>query len=141
MLSMLFALWALTASFFAGYYWLQYTDIRNRIGGAMIYVNIGADYGNNTRAWHNDTKAITGVTLFDVIKQVANVTYDVDPVYGTEIISIDGVSKQDFLGWTYWIWNGTSQSWSILWENADKYLVTNRETFMWYYQSGFNPPP
>ena len=74
---MFFALWALTASFLAGYYWLQHSDIRNRIGGAMIYVNVGIDYGNNTRTWHNDTKAITGATLFDVTKQVANVTYNV----------------------------------------------------------------
>jgi hypothetical protein len=138
---MLFALWALTASFLAGYYWLQHTDIRNRIGGAMIYVNVGIDFGNNTRIWHNDTKAITGATLFDVTKQVANVTYDVNPMFGTEIVSIDGVNKQGSFGWTYWIWNSTSQPWSILWENADNYLVANKETFMWYYQSGFNPPP
>jgi len=137
---MFFALWALTASFLAGYYWLQHSDIRNRIGSAMIYVNVGIDYGNNTRTWHNDTKAITGATLFDVTKQVANVTYNVG-MYGTEIISINGVRKQGSFGWTYWILNSTSQSWSILWENADNYLVTNRETFMWYYQNGFNPPP
>ena len=99
---MLFALWALTASLLAGYHWLQYTDIRNRIGGAMIYVNVGIDYGNNTRAWYNDTKAITGATLFDVTKQIANVTYAVG-MYGTEILSINGVSKQGSFGWTYWI--------------------------------------
>jgi hypothetical protein len=140
MLSMLFASWALIASFLAGYHWLRYTDIRDRIGGVLLYVSVGIDYGNNTRIWHNDTKAITGATLFDLTKQVANVTYQVG-IFGTEIISINGVSKQGSFGWTYWFWNSTSQSWSIMWENADNYLVTGRETFMWYYQSAFNPPP
>lgn len=137
---MLFASWALITSFLAGYYWLRYTDIRDRIGGFLIYVNVGIDYGNNTRVWHNDTNAITGATLFDVTKQVANLTYQVG-MFGTEIISINGVSKQGSFGWTYWIWNSTSQSWSIMWENADNYLATSRETFMWYYQNAFDPPP
>ncbi len=140
LLSMLVILWALSASFVAGYYWLQYTDIRNRIGGVIIYVNLGVDYGNNTRTWLNDTKAVTGATLFDVTKQVANVTYDVG-IFGTEITSISGVRKQDDFGWTYWIRNSTSHSWSIVWKNVDNYLVTSEETFMWYYQNAFNPPP
>lgn len=140
MISLLFASWALISSFIAGYYWLRYADIRGRIGGFLIYVNVGIDYGNNTRIWHNDTNAITGATLFDITKQVANVTYQVG-MFGTEIISINGVSKDGSFGWTYWIWNSTSQSWSIMWENADNYLVTSRETFMWYYQNAFNPPP
>lgn len=139
-ISMLLALWALTASLIAGYYWLQYTDLNNRIGGVLIYVNIGIDYGNATRIWHNNTKTLTGMRLFDVTKQVANVTYQVG-IYGTEITSINGVSKGDSYGWTYWVWNSTSNSWEIVWESVDSYLVTNGETFMWYYQSAFNPPP
>lgn len=139
--SMLLACWSLTASFLAGYYWLQYTDILDRIGGVVVYVSIGIDYGNGTRKWHNDTKALTGATLFDMTKQVANVTYQVDAVFGTEIVSIDGVKKGDPYGWTYWVLNSTSQTWSIVWDNADKYKVANKETFMWYYQNAFNPPP
>ena len=138
--AMLFACWALAASFLAGYYWLQYKDVVDRISGVLISVNIGIDYGNGTRASHNNTEAVTGETLFDVTKQVSNVTYQVG-VWGTEVVSIDNVSKQGSFGWTYWIWNSTSRSWSIVWENADNYMVTNEETFMWYYQNDFNPPP
>jgi hypothetical protein len=137
--SMVLALWALISSFFAGYYWLEYTDLNGRIGGVLIYANIGIDYGNVTRIWYNNTKTLTGATLFDVTKQIANVTYQVT-IYGTEIISINGVSKQDSYGWTYWIWNGTSNSWAIVWESVDNYLISNEETFIWYYQNGFNPP-
>lgn len=137
---MLLASWALAASFTAGYYWLRYTDIENRIGGALICVNIGVDYGNGTRTMYNDTKTVTGATLFDVTKQLANVTYHVG-IMGTEVLSINGVSKSGSFGWTYWSWNATSRSWSIVWENADQYKVASEETFMWYYQNSFNPPP
>ena len=136
---MILATWALSTSFIASYYWLQYTDIRDRISGAIITVNLGIDFGNNTRIWHNNTKTITGSTLFDVTKQVTNITYKTG-IYGTEILSIENVTKEGSFGWTYWIWNSSSQSWLILWENVDKHLLSNHETFMWYYQNAFNPP-
>ncbi len=138
--AMLMACWALGASFTAGSYWLQYTDVQERIAGVLVHVDIGVDYGNNTRTFYNNTKALTGATLFDVTKQVCNLTYQVG-LFGTEVISINNVNKEGSYGWTYWIWNGTSLSWSIVWANADAYKVTNAETFMWYYQNAFNPPP
>jgi hypothetical protein len=137
---MVLASWAIMASFVAGYYWLRYTDIENRIGGVLIYVNVGVDYGNGTRITYNDTKTLTGATLFDVTKQVSNVTYQT-AAWGTEILSINGVTKSGSFGWTYWVWNSTGRSWSIVWEGADQYRVASGETLMWYYQNGFNPPP
>lgn len=136
---MVFACWALIASFLGAYYWIQYSDIRDRIAGAVVSVDLGIDYGNGSRVWRNNTKALTGQTLFDVTKQNANVTYETK-FLGTEILSIDGVAKMGGFGWTYWTWNGTSHSWSIVWENADTYKVADQETFMWYYQNAFNPP-
>lgn len=137
---MLLACWALVASISAAYYWLQYRDVSDRISGVLIYVNIGVDYGNGTRTSYNNTKTLTGETLFDVTKQVSNTTYQTG-AWGTEVTSINDVRKQGSFGWTYWIWNGTNRSWSIVWENADQYKVTNGDTFMWYYQNDFNPPP
>lgn len=137
---MVMACWALIASLVAGYYWVQYTDVATRIGGLLIHVNIGVDYGNGTRTFANNTKTVTGATLFDVTKQTFNITYGVG-LYGTEVLSINNLAKQGAYGWTYWLWNGTAYSWSIVWANADNYLVANDETFMWYYQSEFNPPP
>jgi len=132
--------WALLASFAAGYYYYRYIDLQNRIGGEIVYVDIGIDYGNLTRVWHNNTKALTGTTLFDVTKHVANVTYTVG-LYGTEILSINNVQKNDTFGWTYWRWNSTASAWEIVWLGVDQYIIVGGETFMWYYQSGFNPPP
>lgn len=140
LVSLFFACLALTTSLLAGYYWLRYTDIVTRIEGILIHVNIGVDYGNETRLFRNDTETLTGATLFDVTKQTFSVSYNVSAL-GTEVISINNVRKQGAFGWTYWIWNPTGRSWSIVWENADGYMVSNRETFLWYYQSGFEPPP
>lgn len=138
--SILLGCCTLISSFEAAYYWLQYTDLRTRIGGVLIDVNLGVDSGNGSRIWENNTRALTGQTLFDITKQTTNVTYQTG-MYGTEILSINGIGKQGAYGWTYWIWNGTDRSWSIVWENVDKHLVTNEETYMWYYESSFNHPP
>jgi hypothetical protein len=51
-------------------------------------------------------------------------------IMDTEVLSNNDVSKKESFGWTYWIWDGGSQSWSIMWENADRYKVTSEETFM-----------
>ena len=132
---------ALAASLTAGYYYLQYNDIKERTGGVLIYVNVGFDYGNNTRTYYNDTKALTGETLFDVTKQVANVYYQVS-AYGTYITGINGVNATSSgYGWTYFSWNSTGNTWSMSLLGVDSYYVTNGQTFLWYYQNGFNLPP
>jgi len=130
-LAMLLACWALFASLLAAYYWLQYSDFVSRVGGVLIYVNVGIDYGNSTRIFYNDTKALTGETLFDVTRRVATVEFQAGPY----VTSINNVKQAGDYGWTYWVWNTTSSGWSIVWENADAYLVTNRETFLWCYEN------
>ena len=137
--SLVLACWALGASLTAGYYFLQYNDVVLRTGGVLVYVNIGVDYGNGTRTYYNDTKALTGETVFDVTKQVANVEYQVGSL-GTYVTEINGVKSQGNFGWTFWPWNSTSQTWSFAHVGADAYSIANGETFMWYYQNGFNPP-
>lgn len=136
---MFMIVWALIASFLAAYYYFQYNDFSNRVAGALIYVNVGVDFGNGTRIFSNDTETIISATLFNVTKQAFNVGYNVTDA-GTEITSIDGVTKAGNYGWTYWLWNSTGGSWSIVWEGAAVHKVANEETYMWYYQNSFNPP-
>lgn len=140
MLSLLFALWALTASFLAGYYWLQYVDILGRIGGVPIYVNIGIDYNNHTRIWHNNTKALTGMTLFKVTENIAHITYDTAVGFGVYIKSINGLASNATHGWVWWKWD-TMINWTRIDISSDAYVVANNETFLWYYESGWPPPP
>ncbi|MEM2118684.1 MAG: DUF4430 domain-containing protein [Candidatus Bathyarchaeia archaeon] len=140
LLSMLFACWALIASFFAAYYWLQYTDILNRIGGVPIYVNVGVDYGNQTRTWYNDTKTLSGMTLFKVTKDVAVVNASSLAGFGAYITSINGVASNATHGWVWWKWDTFMMNWTRVDISADAYAVADGEVFLWYYESGWPPP-
>jgi hypothetical protein len=137
--SMFLACWSLTMTLLAGYYWFKFSDVQNRIGEGLISVGLGVDYGNGTREWHNNTNAFAGETLFDITKQVSNVTYDVSS-FGTMITGINNVTAEGSYGWTYWVLNSTTQSWSIVFEGVDAHMVANEETYMWYYTNEFNPP-
>jgi hypothetical protein len=93
------------------------------VAGALIgvssWVVYGArDHSNGTRTFHNDTKTLTGETLFDLTKQEFNITYQTG-IMGTEVISINNVSKQGSFAWIHWIWNSTGRSRSLVWENAE----------------------
>jgi hypothetical protein len=141
--------WALSTSLIAGYYWLQYTDFTNRVGGVPISINMGVNYGNATGAygnaalshvtvWSNNTKALTGMTLFKVTGEIANVTYDTSASYGVYIESINNVAAAGAYGWVWWLWNG--QGWTLGPISSGAYAVSQGETFMWYYESGWPPP-
>jgi hypothetical protein len=132
--------WALLASLGAGFYYYQYKDLRSRIAGKLEYVDVGVDYGNSTQTWYNNTETLSGMTLFDVTKHITNMTYTIGAL-GTKITAINNVSGQGNYGWTYWIWNSTSNTWSIVFEGADEYIIVGGEIFMWYYTNNFNPPP
>jgi len=142
--SMLLASWALIASFFAGYYWLQYSDIVNRIGGIPIYANFGVDYGNNTRLWNNNTKTLTGVTLFKATRSLWNMTYETGSGFGVYVSSINGVASNSTHGWVWWKWDTLTNNWAFIGISADAYAVADNETLLWYYEnpgSSWPPPP
>jgi hypothetical protein len=130
--------WALSTSLLAGYYWLQYTDFTNRVGGVPISINVGMNYENST-VWSNNTKELTGMTLFKVTEDVANVTYDTMAGYGIYIKSINNLAAAGLYGWVWWLWNG--QGWTFGSISSGAYAVSQGQTFMWYYESGQTWPP
>ena len=139
--TLLLAVWALTTSLIAGYYWLQYNDLSKQVSGLHITVNIGVDYGNGTRAYYNGTQAFTGETVLTVTERVAAVK-TASSSLGTYVTSINGLEVQSDYGWTYWPWNSTGNSWDFAPVGADVYqVIANGSTFLWYYQNTFNPPP
>lgn len=139
--ALVLAVWALAASFMASYYWLQYNNLSQQVSGLQINVNIGVDYGNGTRTFSNGTKAWTGETLLTVTKRIATVETATSSL-GILVTSINGKASAGDYGWTYWIWNSTANSWDFALVGAGVYqIVTNDNTFMWYYQNSFNPPP
>jgi hypothetical protein len=133
---------AILGAFAAGFYYYQYEDLRSRIAPVTRYLDIGIDYGNTTRVWHNSTEALSGETLFAITKRIAKV--DVNASGGSiEITAINGVAKKGSCGWFYWIWNTTTNnSWGYVWTAVDKYIIINNGTFMWQYVdwNNFKPP-
>jgi hypothetical protein len=140
-ISLLLLCWAVVASLASGYYWLQYTDIVNRISGVLISVNVGVDFGNETRQWFNDTKALTGMTFFGVSRNLLNVTYGTSSGYGAYVDSIYGLAAQGMTGWVWWKWNEQTLNWTNAGISCDSYVVAPDEVFLWYYESGWPPPP
>jgi hypothetical protein len=138
--ALVIAIWALVASFVAGYYWLQYNDLSQQTSGLRITINIGIDYGNGTRTYYNDTNAWTGETVLAVTERVTTVK-TASSTYGTYVTEINGLKAESDFGWTYWPWNSKGNSWEFAPVGADVYqIVFNRSTFLWYYQNAFNPP-
>ncbi len=133
--------WAVAASLASGYYWLQYTDTVNRISGVLIYVNLGVDFGNGTRQWYNDTRALTGMTLFGLSRTLLNVTCVTYPGFGAYVDSIFGLTAHDLTGWSWWRWNSQASNWTNGDISCDSYLIAPSEIFMWYYATGYPPPP
>jgi hypothetical protein len=139
---MLLICWAMATSFLAAYYWLQYTDFMNRVGGVPVYLNVGIDYGNNSaRVWYNDTKALTGMTLFKVTRSLIIVAYDSAAGYGVYVTSLNGVASNSTHGWVWWKWDAGLLNWTLVQIGPDAYAVADKETFLWFYESGWPPPP
>ena len=131
--------WAILGSFTTGYYCYQYNNLKTRIQGTFIIMNIGIDYGNNTRVWFNDTQALSGMSLFEITTHVMNVTYSANPTLGVSIESINGVENAYPYWWMWWKRDGTD--WLFGEVGADSYIVTDGETILWYYEDITTWPP
>jgi len=123
--------WAVAASFVSGYSYLQYSDLRARLGRATASINLGIDYGNGTRVWFNGTE---GLTLYDAMLEakwkVESISYGVMGLYVTSINGLEeSTSESKYWGW--WTW--TEYGWAHGASACDKYVVSPGETILWYY--------
>jgi hypothetical protein len=132
-ISIVILCWAAIASFAAGYYAYQYTDLSKKVTGTIATVNIGIDYGNSTRTWYNNTAFLIGMSLFDITRHIANVTHEVHPTLGIWIEAINDVKNAPDYSryWVWWKWNGTS--WEVGELGAGSYIIGNGEIILWYY--------
>lgn len=114
-----------------GYYYYQYTDLVDRIGGAPGSINLSVDYANGTRQWFNGT---IGATLYDAMTQAGwNVEATSFGVMGLYVTSINGVeeSAEDSKYWSWWTWG--EYGWLHGGSACDKYIVSVSESIIWYY--------
>ncbi|MGB9671592.1 MAG: hypothetical protein ACPL1Z_00020 [Candidatus Bathyarchaeales archaeon] len=137
--------WAVAASLAFGYYYYQYSDLVTRLGRATVLINLGIDYGNNTRVWYNGTK---GLTLYDAMLeakwQVEGTSYGAMGLYINAINGLEeSLTENKYWGW----WSWTEYGWAHGGSACDKYIVSPDETVLWYYSTmdpstfELTPPP
>jgi len=133
----------LLSSFTAAYYYTQYgqAESQNRSYvqqlqrlGVKYNSDILFDFGNGTRAWHNDTLFQPGTNMY-VATQIMtggriNDTYY--PKYSEHFITAMynvGDTGNDY--WGLWIFNASV--WQMSSAGADEVQVTNNSVFAWSY--------
>jgi hypothetical protein len=107
--------------------------------GGEIRVNIGIRYDNRTE-WHNSTVLRKGATLLEATKSVASVNYTEYPGMGCFVNSINGVRNEGSKYWIWWYWD-RSMGWVLGPVAADKYLLSDGETLLWFYEDTSSYPP
>lgn len=130
--------WGILASLLAGYYYYSYDDVLRKTQKPMVQVNIGINYGNDTVAWHNGTKVMSGKTLLDTTMLVAEVEYTLWPGAGAFADSIDGVANSGSFYWMWWMY--TAFGWSQGQVACDRYIIGDNETYYWYYEDTSTQP-
>ncbi len=106
----------------------------------LISVNVGFKYKDGKVEWHNSTRIPSGSTLLDATSSVADVNYTIYPGMGAFISSINGVKNEKPYYWMWWYWN-PSTGWTLGPVAADKYVLSDGETVMWYYEDTSKYPP
>ncbi len=128
---LVFLCWAIIASSALGYYYYQYTDLVDRVGGVPVPVNLGVDYANGTRQWFNGTK---GESLYKCMIQAGwDVKVTSFGIMGYYVSSINGVeeSTAESKSWSWW--SLTDYGWAHGGSACDKYIASTGEIIIWYY--------
>lgn len=144
-----FSIALVIAASVAAFYYYQYTDLLTRVAGTPITVNVGLNYADGRPTqWFNGTQTRLGASLYDVMQQLGW-QLEVKSFAGTPGVFIDainGIRNQEDTStyWIYWYW--TAFGWSEGPLAADKYLVSQDETFIWYHSAydataGRSTPP
>jgi len=106
----------------------------------FVTVNVAINYGDGRVEWHNGTLIPKGSTLLEVTQEVAEVNFTVHTGMGAFVNSINGVENEDPFYWMWWCWSPSS-GWTLGPVAADKYVVSDGEILMWYYENASRYPP
>lgn len=138
-----FTVWAVTATAFTGYYYLQYRQLEDTLKtmqSLVLKVNVLMNYGNGTKEWHNNTLVPAGSTVFNATVAIAEVDYSLWNEY-VLIDAINGLKGTKDLGWIWWIWDPSTSEWKQVLEAANKHVLVEGDTIGWNYQSWASTEP
>jgi hypothetical protein len=125
--------WALLASLVAGYYYSVYNNLFTTTQKPIIHVNIGLKNGSANITWFNGTSARAGDSLLTVTQLIATVNYTEYPGSGAFVNSINNVANHGSFYWMWWTYS-TSYGWSEGPIGCGKYIVSDNETCVWYFE-------
>ena len=128
-----FLVWGSLASLVAGYYYNLYNNLSEATQKPIINVNIGLDYGNATIMWYNGTSAKAGDSLLAVTQLIATVNYSEYPGSGAFVNSINDVANNESFNWMWWTYS-RSYGWTLGPVGCSKYIVSDNETCVWYFE-------
>ncbi|MEM0017876.1 MAG: DUF4430 domain-containing protein [Candidatus Korarchaeum sp.] len=134
LLATLFLIWALVATFL----YLQRSPAP-QVSEKIVRVNLGIKYKNGTIEWHNSTSLKEGSTLLDATSKVAVLNYTKYSM-GCFVDSINGVRNEHPYYWIWWYWEETT-GWTLGPVAADKYVLSDGEVVMWFYEDTTQWPP
>jgi len=124
--------WGLLASLLAGYYYSMYNNLSAATQKPIINANIGLKNGNATITWFNGTPAKAGDSLLVITQLIATVNYTEYSGLGAFVNSINNVSNHGSFYWMWWTYG--PYGWSEGQVACDKYIISNNETCVWYYE-------
>lgn len=108
--------------------------------GELVRISLGIKYKNGTVVWHNSTLLGKGSTLLEATRKVALVNSTEHPGMGSFVNSINGVRNEHPYYWMWWYWD-KNVGWTLGPVAADKYVVSDGEVLIWFYQDTSQYPP
>ncbi len=139
LLTTLLLIWAISSSMLAVYSYYQLKETKKALYRERIEVDLGIKFWNGTITWYNKTQVPAGSTLLDVTMLVAEVNYTTYPGMGVLVESINGVKNEHPFYWIWWIWTDWG-GWQEGPVAADKYVVSDKEVLLWYYENTSQSP-
>ncbi|MHA1616939.1 MAG: hypothetical protein ACTSX9_06530 [Candidatus Njordarchaeales archaeon] len=138
-LVILLLFWALSATFFAFYFYDMATRLQRTYSHEIIYVDIGINYGNGTLIWCNNTKVLRGTSAFEALLIVADSVNATIGAYGVYVRGINGVNEYDSVAWLYAIYNREVPVWQRVGKwiypsiSADQLILKENDVVVWVF--------
>ncbi len=133
--------WAIIATSLASYLYLENNRLSREIsylGGRVVIVNVGIDYGNGTIVWFNNTALPRGSTALTALVSVARVEYKLYPMgaYVTSVNSVQEkiISKNEGYSWLWYRYDQAKKTLVLGEVAADKYILASGDTIVWKYE-------
>ena len=96
-------------------------------------VDIKIDYGNGTVAWFNGTRIVTGESLLNATRYIAEIDYTMYD-FGVFVNTLNGVGGDAD---KYWLWSYYDEGWQSGSVGADQWRLHDGDAVAWTY-TGFS---